>query len=401
MLLVGPGRAASQSRRDLDLAGLKPDGIVIESRGENLLLAGDRPRGTLYAVYTFLEDAVGCRWWSSKVSTHPAACPTSPCPSSTSATCRRWSTARPSGSTPSTATGRRATSPTATRAAGRDRAAARSRYGGPFFVHTFAAAGAAREVLQGRIPSGSAKSAASGCDGYAQLCVTNEEVKTAHHRPGAGAPAGEPRARTSSPSRRTTATTTACAPNCKKLEEEEGSPAGPLLHLVNYVAAAVAKEYPERGDRHAGVPVHPQAAAARQAAAERHRPAVQHRVRLRAAADGARATASSPTTSAAGRRSAIGCTSGTTPPTSATTSSRTRTCACWAPTSVSSWTTASRASSSRAPTRRSGAEFAELQGLGAGQGAVEPAAGRPTSWSAEFVHGYYGPAAPIFAVHPA
>ena len=35
-----------------------------------MFLAGDRPRGTLYAVYTFLEDMVGCRWWSAKVSTH-------------------------------------------------------------------------------------------------------------------------------------------------------------------------------------------------------------------------------------------------------------------------------------------------------------------------------------------
>ena len=30
----------------------------------------------------------------------------------------------------------------------------------------------------------------------------------------------------------------------QKLEEEEGSPAGPLLHLVNYVAAKVGKQYP-------------------------------------------------------------------------------------------------------------------------------------------------------------
>ena len=71
LLLVGPGRVANKVAPKLNLAGLKPDGIVIETVGDHLILAGDRPRGTLYAVYSFLEDVVGCRWWSSKVSTIP------------------------------------------------------------------------------------------------------------------------------------------------------------------------------------------------------------------------------------------------------------------------------------------------------------------------------------------
>jgi len=51
--------------------GLGTDGIVIRSKGNDLILAGGQPRGTLYAVYTFLEDAIGCRWWSSTASTIP------------------------------------------------------------------------------------------------------------------------------------------------------------------------------------------------------------------------------------------------------------------------------------------------------------------------------------------
>ncbi len=51
------------------LDGLDPnmlgyDGIVIESVGNNLVLVGHPKRGTLYAVYTFLEDILGVRWWS-------------------------------------------------------------------------------------------------------------------------------------------------------------------------------------------------------------------------------------------------------------------------------------------------------------------------------------------------
>jgi len=41
------------------------DRMLIKTQDGNLILAGGRPRGTLYAVYTFLEDAVGCRWWTS------------------------------------------------------------------------------------------------------------------------------------------------------------------------------------------------------------------------------------------------------------------------------------------------------------------------------------------------
>ncbi len=69
-LLVGPD-AAKLAESDFSTDGLGADGIVIRKVGKDLILAGGRPRGTLYAVYTFLEDELGCRWWSSKVSTIP------------------------------------------------------------------------------------------------------------------------------------------------------------------------------------------------------------------------------------------------------------------------------------------------------------------------------------------
>jgi hypothetical protein len=69
-LLVGPD-AAKLAESDFSTEGLGADGIVIQQVGKDLILAGGRPRGTLYAVYTFLENELGCRWWSSKVSTIP------------------------------------------------------------------------------------------------------------------------------------------------------------------------------------------------------------------------------------------------------------------------------------------------------------------------------------------
>lgn len=50
---------------------LGADGIIIHTIGDDVVLAGGRPRGTLNAVFTFLEDYVGCRWWTPWASTIP------------------------------------------------------------------------------------------------------------------------------------------------------------------------------------------------------------------------------------------------------------------------------------------------------------------------------------------
>ncbi len=69
-ILVGPG-AATLGDPDFSTEGLGDEGIVMRTAGDALILAGGHPRGTLYAVYTFLEDEVGCRWWTAKASSIP------------------------------------------------------------------------------------------------------------------------------------------------------------------------------------------------------------------------------------------------------------------------------------------------------------------------------------------
>ena len=69
-LLIG-AEAAKLAEPDFSTEGLGTDGVVIRRVGDDLILAGGHPRGTLYAVYTFLEDELGCRWWSSSESTIP------------------------------------------------------------------------------------------------------------------------------------------------------------------------------------------------------------------------------------------------------------------------------------------------------------------------------------------
>jgi len=44
--------------------------LIIDSDGENLLLVGGQPRGTLYAVYEYL-DRIGVRWYTSEYTKYP------------------------------------------------------------------------------------------------------------------------------------------------------------------------------------------------------------------------------------------------------------------------------------------------------------------------------------------
>jgi len=69
-IFVGP-QAARLAWPQFSTQGLGKEGIVIRTLGNDLILAGGQPRGTLYAVYTFLEQSLGCRWWSSTASTIP------------------------------------------------------------------------------------------------------------------------------------------------------------------------------------------------------------------------------------------------------------------------------------------------------------------------------------------
>ena len=54
-----------------DLPDFGNEGFAILTVGERLLIVGAPQRGTMYGVYTFLEDHLGCRWFSSKVSRIP------------------------------------------------------------------------------------------------------------------------------------------------------------------------------------------------------------------------------------------------------------------------------------------------------------------------------------------
>lgn len=70
-IIVGSNRHLKQVHGTLDFKTLGKEGYVIRTVGDTLVIAGGEPRGTLYGVYGFLEDICGCRWFTPEVSHIP------------------------------------------------------------------------------------------------------------------------------------------------------------------------------------------------------------------------------------------------------------------------------------------------------------------------------------------
>ncbi len=51
----------------IDFAKLGTDGFVLRTHGNHLIVAGGKPRGTLYGVYALLEEKLGVRWFTPEV----------------------------------------------------------------------------------------------------------------------------------------------------------------------------------------------------------------------------------------------------------------------------------------------------------------------------------------------
>ncbi|MDW8290415.1 MAG: DUF4838 domain-containing protein [Armatimonadota bacterium] len=63
-IIVGPGHLAQRLFPEVELDKFGAEQLTIRTKGNYLLLAGGRPRGTLYAVYRFLSTQCGVRWWT-------------------------------------------------------------------------------------------------------------------------------------------------------------------------------------------------------------------------------------------------------------------------------------------------------------------------------------------------
>jgi hypothetical protein len=63
-ILIGDNAHARQLGLNADFSRLGSEGFILRSDHDRLLVAGGEPRGTLYGVYTLLEEKLGVRWFT-------------------------------------------------------------------------------------------------------------------------------------------------------------------------------------------------------------------------------------------------------------------------------------------------------------------------------------------------
>jgi len=254
VIAVGPG-AARLLAPDLDLAktgptGLGDDGIVLKTVGENLVFTGAEgsKRGTLYAVYEFLEREVGVRWWTPTEESVPSKPTLEVGPLDT-----RYKPPFLYRETLCGAIGPFVWDQTDDV----PRFAVRMRQNGHFpkipadwgghytligWCHTFEGLLPPAKYFEAH-PEwyGEIKGRRTG--DHSQLCMTNEAMLAELTRNVLERIRNEPEAGMVSVAQNDWGGNCQCAA-CKAIDDAEGSPAGSLLYGINRVAEGVEKEFP-------------------------------------------------------------------------------------------------------------------------------------------------------------
>jgi len=214
--------------------------IRILLAGDDLLIGGSDPRATLHAVYTFLEEVVGIRWWTDADEDIPAT---------------------PTLVLDASSLNISYTPPLQHRDLGQKTLApalaAKLRLNGHFsripashgghdrilgWCHTFHQLLPPDEYFA-RHPEW--YSLVKGQRSRnAQLCLTNAEMRAELTRRALEWIRKQPNAGIISISQNDHGAPCECE-TCTRLKEREGSESGPLIHFVNQVAADIAKEFPD------------------------------------------------------------------------------------------------------------------------------------------------------------
>jgi len=237
-LLVGP-QAAKLAAPDFSADGLGAEGIIIRSVGDDLILAGGYPRGTLYAVYTFLEEHLGCRWWSSTESMIPKK------PTLQVANLDIRYVPALEYRSPfwfDAFDGDWAVRSKCNGQAHRldDKRGGKHIYEG--FVHTFYPLISPEKYFKDH-PEWFSEIKGKRTYDHAQLCLTNEEMRKELVKNLKERLRNNPAATIASVSQNDWRGNCQCS-NCTAIEKEEESPAGLMLRFVNAIAADTEKDFP-------------------------------------------------------------------------------------------------------------------------------------------------------------
>ncbi|MCC7498673.1 MAG: DUF4838 domain-containing protein [Bryobacterales bacterium] len=240
MLLVGRSPEVDKLRLDIPWGSLGDEGFALKSAGDHLVIAGGRRRGTMYGVYEFLER-LGCRWYTPDCSRIP----------------KRASIALPHlDEIQKPAFEYRELFSTPSRNLDW---AARNRVNGNFSALDGSAGGKITYFPFGHSfyelvpparyfathPEYFSFTAGERRVTRAQLCLTNSDVIRLGTEGVLHWMGEHPDADFISISQNDTEGWCEC-PNCRRVEQEEGSHAGPILRFVNAIASETSLHYPRR-----------------------------------------------------------------------------------------------------------------------------------------------------------
>ena len=241
LILVGQTAAFKAAFPAEDLASLKHDGTILRTAGDRLYLLGGQPRGTLYAVYTLLEDVVGVRWWGSRPDeTFIPHKPTLTIPDLNTryVPALQYREAFYRGAFDGVYAARSKCNGHFERVP--------AEYGGHYRIlgwcHTFSQLLPPAKYFQAHPEWYSEINGKRVAEG-AQLCLTNDEMRAELTRQALAWLRKDPTAGMISIAQNDCHGACQCA-KCKAVLEEEGTEAGNLLRFVNAVAADIEQEFP-------------------------------------------------------------------------------------------------------------------------------------------------------------
>lgn len=255
-IYVGWTKFAAQN--GVKTARLGEEEWVIRAAGDNLILTGGRPRGTLYAVYEFLEQQVGCHWLARDTEIVPSK-PTLqfPKPNIQAKPCiwmrdiyTTYHTMMP--------TGEMARRHSDFLLRNKHSVGNHQVYGSPGGCHTFFQYVNARDWFETHPEYfslvGGKRLPATGGGGPGQLCLTNPDVrrivveqlrKFVKQDREKAAKAGTPPPRIYDISQNDAGAAECQCTNCQAIAKREGSESGPMIDFINAIADSIKAEFPD------------------------------------------------------------------------------------------------------------------------------------------------------------
>ncbi len=242
-IIVGRNAHFDKLGTSVDFATLGREGYVIRTVGDRLVIAGGDLRGNLYGVYGLLEDHLGCRWFAPGVSRIPKRdhlaigsiddrqVPVLEYREPFVYECfdGDWCARNRMNSS-----------------AGRldSQHGGKIQFAGGFFCHTFNSLVPPDEYFD-KHPEYFALVKGKRLKDHTQLCCTNEDVIGICIDKVRAAMRSQPNAFAFSVSQNDWHNYCECD-KCQALAKQEGSQIAPVLQLVNRVAEAVEKEFPDK-----------------------------------------------------------------------------------------------------------------------------------------------------------